>query len=203
MTLDAIVDKVANRMGLTTATSLARIAQVVNEGYKEIMAELRLNPVILSANTVIGNRNVTFTGAEKLLSVFDGTSLLPLNLLTMDQLRNMPLQVDPATGYVPIAFAPTTVTIMLSCVPATVYPLGADAGPALSDLTGSQIPQFMESFQNALIYKGQKVELEKQEKWQPAAMFQQQYVDRVNDMKHYLAVSSSLRMYQGVSRRRR
>lgn len=205
MTFTVIVNKVANRMNLTSAVALARIGDTVNEGYKELMAELRMKPTVVSANTVIGNQEVTFTGVEKLFSVFDPafTPPRPLGLFSVDQLRNMPLRGDPPSNYAITLWGASTVTIKLDSIPATIYALGADAGPNLMDIAGSQIPAFTESFQNALVYKGMAIELDKMEKWQAADRKKQEYGDRVNDLKHYIASSSYTRMYQGAYRTRR
>lgn len=204
MTVTEIVSRAADRLNLTSANALARMAQSVNEGVKEIYADLRLGPIIVTANTVIGNASVTFMGVEKLFSVYVVSNPgSPLGLVSVDQLRNMVARADPPSVYAFTLFGESTVTIKLDSVPSTIYAMGADAGPNLSTLSGSQRPAFTESFHNALIYYVMAIEYDKMEKFAASDKKMAQYTERRKDLKHYIAVSAYRRIYQGAAPGRR
>lgn len=200
MTFTDIVNRVADLQDLTTTRALARIGVSVNEAYREVVAELRLLPTVVTANTVIGVQTVTFLGVEKLFNVYNPTNTppSPLTLVSIDEMRNAVSAVDPATKYVPTIFGPTSVTIRINTTPTSIYALSADAGPNLTALSSTLVPQFSESFHNALTHFAESVELEKKEKLQAADRKRALYRGRIDDMKHYMTVSAGLRMRQGA-----
>lgn len=73
MTFTAIVNKVADRLNLTSAAALTRIGEEVNDRYREVMSGVGLQTSIrtsISQQVTTGNRYVAFD-CEKVFSVFN------------------------------------------------------------------------------------------------------------------------------------
>lgn len=74
MTFAEIQSEILEDLNLTSATAIARVGREINRRYREIVTSLGLETstrAIVTASSVIGDRNMTFTGTLKLLSVFD------------------------------------------------------------------------------------------------------------------------------------
>lgn len=193
MTFTAIQDEVKDRLNLSSATAVARIGRSINERYRWIATAIGLQAiarVTITTNTTIGNRSVVFPGSTKLYSVFDPMPS-PIRRLTersYDPLRNSTVGTDPAADYAVQLMGATSVTIFLSCVPASVYPLQADAEAALLDLAGTDVPNFCQDYHDVLIYGAMVTELEKMEKYDLAKVQEGRYDQRKAELIAFMGL---------------
>lgn len=207
MTFNEITAKVAGRINLKAPDALTRIGESVNEYYKEISSSMGLQTTVrtvVTANTVVGSRFITFAG-EKVLSVFN-TAYTPAQMLgeiSYTEMREAPLSADPASLYAVSTMGASTVTCWLNSTAATIYALGADVEQNQATLSGSNIPAFAESFHNALVYAALAVEYDKMEKSAAAAKYEAKYEKRLGELRLFIAKSSYLAIYQGKTRGQR
>ncbi len=199
MTRDEIVAQVAERLNLTSTTALTRIAAEVTERYRWVLGAVGL-PMLTqgttSALTAIGVRYLTFTGIQKLKSVFNSDDRT-LGEVTFDELRNRAVREDPPREYAIVGVTKNTVTIFLDCMPATVYTLSADALVDAAVLGPTDEPVFPEVFHDLLVYGARAIELEKMEKEDLAAEAENKFQRRLSELRYFLAKSAYLSIYQG------
>ena len=148
----------------------------------------------------VGNANVTFTTAEKILQVWrlDGSSPIVLDEVLLAELReNVTPSSDKPTAWAIYSTASNSVTIRLNAAPATAYTLYADVIAEVSDLSGSNEPAFPESFHDILIEGVLKEEYRKQEKVQLARDSAAEFQQRLSDLRMFVAKSNYLDIQQG------
>lgn len=202
MTFTDIQTEIAERLNLTSAKALARIGRSINEKYKELSASIGLSTTargIVTANTVIGSRNLTFSLTEKLYSVFNPAFTQPALLaeVDFDTMRNQPLGSNPARSYAIQLMGASTVTIFLSSIPDTIYALSADAELNVVTLSNGAIPAFAENYHNLLVYGGMAVELDKMEKYDLAEVQNNKYEKRLAELRLYIALTAYKDITQG------
>lgn len=201
MTFSEIQSRVADILNLTSAAAIARIGVSINERYKRLASSIGLQTTVrttATANTVVGNRSVTFSG-EKIYAVYDA-SVSPVRVLqeiSFDEMRNQVIETDPPDEYAIQLMGATTVTIYLDCVPATIYALTADVDMNLATLSGSQVPAFAEDYHDALIMGAMATEYEKMEKPDLAKTKEKQYEERLGQLRLFIALSANKQLYQG------
>ncbi len=202
MTFSVIQAKVMDRLNLSSATATARVADSINERYRMLASSIGMDTVErvngITANTVIGNRNVTFT-CEKILTVYNAlyTPVIVLDEVSVDYLRNAVVGIDPPESYAVSVSGASTVTIYLDCIPATIYALTADALVNLSTLSGSMIPAFAEDYHDLLVLGAMATEYDKMEKTPLADKKEKQYEDRLSQLRMYIAKSAYKDIVQG------
>lgn len=207
MTFTEIQDEIIDRCNLSSASARTRVGRSINERYKELSSSMGLLTTVrtvVSANTVVGNRFVTFAG-EKVLSVFNSafTPARVLREITYNEMRNAPLSADPASVYAVSGMGASTVTIWLNCTPGTIYALGADVEQNQATLSDGNIPVFAESFHNILVYGGMATEYDKMDKAPLAAKFEAKYEKRLGELRLFIAKSAYLDIFQGKQSARR
>jgi hypothetical protein len=199
MTRTQIVAQVAGRLNLTSPTALARIEDDVKERYGYVLTSVGLvsgSHTTISANTVVGNRYITFPGAQKVLSVFDSNANV-LNELTFDEMRNFTVQTDPPQHYAIATIGATSVTLFLDTVPATIYTLSADVEADVAALGPADAPSFPEKFHDILVHGAMAVELDKMEKADRAAAAEARFNGRLAELRYFIAVSAYKDIHQG------
>ena len=202
MTFTEIVAEVCDRLNLTETKSVTRVGRAVNDRYKWLCSTVGLQTSMrttATASTTIGSAYVSFTSVEKLYSVYNPASTPPrvLDEVTVDELRNMQLGTDPPSCYAVYTMGPTSVTIKLGCVPATIYSLGADVQSNVSTLSGSMVPNFPESYHNILLHGAMADELEKMEKYPLAQVQEAKFEQRLTELRYFIAVSAYKHIHQG------
>lgn len=203
MTFADLVDEVADRLNLSSDKAIARVGRSVNERYRSLASSIGLPEVArqtITANSVIGSANVTFT-AQKLYSVFN-TATTPSTVLdqySFDTMRNMLNVADPPTSFAVQSLTSSTVTILMNVTAATIYPLSADADVNLVTLSGTMVPAFAENFHDCLVYGAMSIELEKQEKYDLSSAQDAKYQTRVSELRLYNAKNAYTRFYQGAN----
>lgn len=201
MTFTEIQSRVADICNITSTTGLARIGASINERYRIVASSIGLDTIErapVTANTVSGNRSVTFT-CEKILSLYN-TAYTPVMVLTeksFDTIRNQVVGTDPASDYAIQLMGASTVTIYLGALPSSIYALTADALVNLSTLSGSQIPAFAQDFHDILTLYAHSIELYKMEKYAMADKKQTESNDRLSDLRYYIQKSAFTKIVQG------
>ena len=201
MNFTVIQNKVADRLNLTSAQALARIADSINERYRWLASSVGFDTIerqVVTANTSIGNQSVVFN-CEKVLTVFNPAlkPFLVLNEQTFDELRTTPNGTDPAQNYAIQLMGSSTVTIFLDVIPSTVYALNADALVNLITLSGVMVPAFAEDFHDILVYGAMATELDKMEKYDLSAKKEKQFEDRTGQLRLYQAIALHKDIFQG------
>jgi len=199
MTFTEIVNEVAADLNQTSLDAKDRIGRHVNRQYRRLVALPWLQISRrgeISQPTTEGSRYVTFP-VTKLYSVFDpNRDNQTLSERMFDELRNITALSDPPNQYAIARSDSASITIFLDSLPASVYPLSADAELRIVTLSGNQIPKFNEDFHDILIYGAKALELLKMEK--DLAQEAKDTMDqRISDLKFHIAKTGYLDYVQG------
>lgn len=207
MTFTEIVNEIAERMNLSSATAVARIGRSVNERYKRLASSIGIKTIeraTATATTTIGNRSLTFgptpVAVQKVMTVFDNTVTPPriLGEGLFDELRNSTYGSDnqPQKWALQL-MGSKSVTVFLSSTPTAAFVLSADVLANLSTLSGVQIPAFAEDYHDILIVGGMATEYFKMKDYEAAKTKELEYGFRLSELRLYIAVSAYLDIYQG------
>ena len=120
-----------------------------------------------------------------------------LQEVEFDELRNQPVSTDPPSQWAVQEMGASTVTIFLDTVPATAYILTADAESIQTELTGSMVPQFPQSYHDILITGVKADELFKMEKYDMAAAMEVKFEKRLGELRFFIAKSAYKNIYSG------
>jgi microcystin-dependent protein len=199
MTFTEIVAAVCDRLNLTSSVDTARVGRLVNDRYKRVTSAIGLitsRRVQVTANTVIGEQSVTFTGCEKLINVRNDANEM-LDEVTFEQLRRDGPTNDEIRRYAIERYEAQSVTILLDAIPASVRTLIADAHETAGTLSGNQAPGFSESFHDILVHGACADEHRKMEKLALAKDAEGTYEQRLGELRMWIAKSNSLLLRQG------
>lgn len=202
MTTNELVQYIADEMGLTAPEAKARIERTLNVRYRQVTSAIGMAPTRreeLNKAATIGNRFITFTGAEKLENVFRkvGTKNVMLHELTHDDMTELSPRSEPPTKYSIYSFTPTSVTLWLDCTPTTEFTLYATGLSDATTLSGTVSPALPESFHDVLIHGVCADEYRRKEKKDYADDAEEKYTNRLSDLKLFVAKSAWLTMYRG------
>lgn len=207
MTFDNIVSKVATRLNLTSAATLVRIGEEVNERYREVASSIGLGPTVrgtATATTVVGTRTLTFD-CQKIWSVYDADNDPPTMVWeeTFELLRERGESSGTPQYYAIQLMGASTVTILLHPEPDAVNVLTADVERTLSDLAGEQEPAFSHDFHDILVRGAMADELYKMEKYDLSGAQEEKFEKRLSELRLFIAKSAYLEIYQGKRSRNR
>lgn len=195
MTITELRDRVASRLNLTSPAALTRIVDELNERYRRVTSAIGLNltrRTTVQANATIGVTTLTFTGCEKIINVVD-RSTTPYRILaeiSIEQLRDrQPSANSFVTYYAIVGYGSSSVTIEMDCIPQTAFTLYADGYAQATTLSGSQIPAFPEDFHDVLFHGAYADELKKMQQFNAAKDAEQEYQNRISDLRMFLAKS--------------
>lgn len=154
-----------------------------------------------SANTTIGSAEVTFTSMEKITRVYildaDSNKIF-LDEVTVDELREeTPATSDSPRRWAVKSYTNDDVVILLDKLAETQYAVKADGFSTTSTLSGSNTPQFPESFHDILIEGVLADEYMKLEKPDLAKISEMRYERRLSDLRMWAAKSVYLNTRQG------
>jgi hypothetical protein len=205
MTFDEIVTEVASHLNVTSTTSSTRIGRLVNRYYKRVTTAIGIPDgtrisVSASANTTIGSRVIQFTSVEKVTRVFylSGTTRIFLTEVSLDELLDIPLPAtsDTPTKWASYLYTDNDVSIMVNTLASTQYAMKADCYAVVSTLSGSNVPQFPESFHDVLVYGVLKEEFKKMGHKDEAADADGEYRERLSDLRMWFAKSKYKQIQQ-------
>jgi hypothetical protein len=217
MTFDQIVDKVMQKLNLTSADAKARIGERVNELYRTVTTSIGLQTSRLKEKevsldpTAVGSTlpYVTVVGLEKVFTVrlhIAGQRPKLLNMLAYDDIKST--QSDSVPNQNPLNWAEfrvgaNTVTILLDAFPSTQAFILEFEGLEIADtLSGSMTPAFPESFHDLLVEGAKAEELYKMEKPSLAQMAEEKFKQRMSDLRYFLAKSQWMDVVQGQLKKR-
>lgn len=205
MTFDEIVDDIMDRLNLTSTDSRTRVEREVNRYYRRVRTSIGLAEVsrekAVSATTVNGSANVTFSAVQKLFRVYDDSTgrVRVLDEKTFDELRERTPASGTPTEWAVESQDDSTITILLNTqvVAADVPSLKADAISTRVDLQSGDIPGIPEDFHDILIEGVMSDEYRKREKMDLARIALDEYERRLSDLRMWLAKSNYLTIRQG------
>jgi hypothetical protein len=202
MTMNEMVLYIADALNLSSPESKARIGRSINVRYKRITSAIGLvtsRREEVNEVATIGDRQLTFTGIEKLDTVFRkvGTKNIILQEVTNDEMLEMSPRDEPPNKFSVFSVAPRAVTITLDCTPSTAFTLYAHGLADTSTLTGNDSPAFPESFHDAIIHGAMADEYRKMEKYPLAKDSEYAFDQRLSDLKMFIAKSAYLEIYRG------
>lgn len=206
MTFTDIVNEVQSRLNLTSTTSATRIGIELNDRYRRITSMFALKTTrrgTVQNNATLGQTTLTFSNVEKLYNVVDrsGTPYRILKEITVEELRTVqPSSNSFAQFYAIVGQTANTITIEMDCVPQTNFTLYADAVLNLATLSGLQVPVIPESFHDVLVFGVCADEARKMEKAKLAQDYENQFTQRLGDLRLHLSVSSYIDITQGGNR---
>jgi hypothetical protein len=206
MTLNEMVLYIADQLNLSSPESKARIARNINVRYKRITSAIGMSTTRreeVSQAATIGNRNITFSGAEKLDAVYRkvGTKKYLLDEITMDDMLALSPRDEPPTKFAVYTIAPQSVTIQMDCIPTTTFTLYASVLADVSTLSNNDSPAFPESFHDIIIHGVMADEHRKAEKQQLAKEAEGYFEQRLSDLKMFIAKSAYLEIYPAKNRK--
>lgn len=206
MTLNEMTLHIADALNLSSAEAKARIGRNINVRYKRVtsaigMVTTRREEVNQAAT--IGNRNITFSGIEKIDAVFRkvGTKNIGLDEISNDDMRETSLRTEPPTKFCVFSVAPRSVTITLDCIPETTFTLYAHGLADVSTLSSTDSPAFPESFHDILIHGVVADEYRKMEKRDLARENEGYFEQRLSDLRMFIAKSAYLEIYSAKNRK--
>ncbi len=206
MTFTEIVAEVAARLNLTSPTALTRIGREVNIQHRYVTISCQLDTsrrVTVTAETVIGLREVVFTGVEKLMPPVLDTSTAQnrqLVQVTVNQIKEPP---QPVSGGDPWQYAVERidaqgVTIILDREMEDVRTLQVDAWAKITNISGDEEPLFPESFHTYLVERVIADELKKMNKPQEAKDALMMANNIIGELRLFLAKESYLAIQQNT-----
>lgn len=204
MTFEEIVSEVCERLNLTSDEAKSRVGREVNSRYKRLTASIGLEtsrPTQVSQQATLGDRDLVFSGVEKIYNVVDKSDPnqdIVLTQITNDEMHITPIRTQPPRHYSVKAMGKNSVTVTLDCVPAApLFTLYADGLANLSTLSGSEAPAFPESYHDILVFGAMADEYRKMEKEQLYMTAEKDYETRLSDLRMFIAKSAYLDIFQG------
>lgn len=204
MTHDEISTEIRSTLNLTSSTAITRVSNLINRYYKRITSSLGIPEgtrisLTASANTTIASQTIQFTSVEKVSRVWylSGGSKVFLTEVSLDELRDLdPVSSDTPTRWAQVSFTDNDVTIMIDTLAASQFAMKADCYATIAAISGSQIPQFPESFHDVLVYGPLKEERLKMGQKQEADDAKREYETRLSDLRFWFAKSKYKQVQQ-------
>jgi hypothetical protein len=200
--MNELVEHIAETLSIPSPEAKTRIARELNMRYKQVTTAIGLIPSRreeFSTLATIGSRLIAFTGAEKLDVVFRkvGTQNVILGEVTNDEMLDLPLRDEPPTAFSIFNVAPTTITIKIDCTPTTAFTIYAHGLGDATTLSSNDQPAFPESFHDILVHGVKADEYRRKEKDDKAKEAEAMFMNRLSDLKMFIAKSAYLDIYRG------
>jgi hypothetical protein len=207
MTMNELVEYIAEDLNTPSLEAKTRIAHSINVRYKQVTSSIGLIPsrrAESEAVATIGDRIMTFDGIEKVDAVFrkisdvdPATRIVKLDELTDDEMLDAPLVAEPPTKFSIISVDPTSVSVKINCVPETGFSIYANGLANASTLTSNDQPAFPESFHDILLHGVRADEYRRREKMVLAREAEGMFQSRLSDLRMFIAKSAYLEVYRG------
>lgn len=205
MTFDEIVNKVRDRLNLTSPASVIRVGERVNEVYKEVTASIGLQTsrrvtvnVTIDQNTA-GLPDVTIPNVEKVLRIMirdDNGGLITLSQMTYDSLTQIQTASGTPRSYAVNRIGASEVVVTLDSIPTASTTLICECYDHAEDLVGNQEPYLPSSFHDLLVEGAMAKELRKMEKPELATIAENKYQQRLSDLRMFIAKNAYMDIYQ-------
>ena len=206
MTFAEIQTEVKSALNLTSTVADTRIGLMINRYYKRITRSMGIPEgtrisLTASANTSIGSSTVQFTSVEKVSRVWylSGTDKVFLTEVSLDELRDLSALAssDTPTKWAQSSFTDNDVSIQFNTTAASVFAMKADCYATIATLSGSNVPQFPESFHDVLVYGVLKEEQKKMGHKAEASDSKAEYETGLSDLRMWFAKSKYKQIKQG------
>jgi hypothetical protein len=207
VTANELVEYIAEDLNTPSQEAKNRIGHALNVRYKQVTSSIGLIPtrrIEVEAAASVGDRFVTFADIEKIDVVFykssdvdPGAKATPLTQVTHDEMLKLSVRDEPPTRFCVYNVEPTTVTIQLDCLPASMFILYASGLASTTTLTNNDQPAFPESFHDILIHGVKADEYRRREKANLAKEAEMMFEKRLSDLRMFLAKSAYLDIYRG------
>jgi hypothetical protein len=210
MTFDELVADVMSRLNLTSEDARQRIGRRVNERHRKVTSSVGLiTSRRLEIDLAIDPDDVDsilpdfeVTTMEKVLRISregDGGGVTPLVQRTYDDLANMEVRSGTPQQWAVKSMESGLVIIRLDGFPDEEFTLTIEGYAISSSLSDDNEPVFPADFHDILIEGAMSDELRKMEKPQLAMMAEQKYMERLSDLRMFIAKSGYLDIVQGKS----
>ena len=201
-TFQELSTDIMDRLNLTSEDAASRVMKTLHTRYKRVTSSIGLIPsrrTRVSNTATIGSRDLTFSSIEKVDVVYRivGTKTIKLDEITSDEMVDEPLKTEPVTKYCIRSMTDTTVTIRMNVTPTTAFTLYAEGLASQSRIAPDASPAFPESFHDVLIYGVLADEYRKKEQFEFMRAAEEDYENRLSDLRMFIAKSAYLNLYQG------
>lgn len=209
MTFDQIVDRVLDRLNLTSVEATTRVGENLNDRYRQVTSSIGLEPVRIGTSDITVNLTnypdlpeleiTTFDKLTKIMLV-DGTALRTLKELTYDELTNTPTVTQTPNNWAVKEMGAHSVTIVVDGYTTDDATFRLQGYTRLTDISGTTEPVFPEDFHDILVDGAMADELRKMEKPQLAMEREAKYEQRLSDLRMYIAKSAYMDIVQGKNK---
>lgn len=211
MSFDQIVQNVMDRLNLTSDDARTRVGFHVNDRYRRITSsiglqtsrrttvDVNINP--LDADSALPDLEIE--DLEKVLRVWRmvGTGIKEIDEYTYDEIIAVPTKNSLPSAYAVKRMGPGRVTITLDAFPPTdEFTLKVEGYDLADTLEGDLEPFIPTDFHDILVAGAMSDELLKMEKGDLAGVQEQKYMDRLSDLRMFIAKSGYVDIMQGKLR---
>lgn len=214
MTFDQLVIKTMDRLNLSSEAAESRLAERINEAYKDVTSTIGLDVarrvdtvVILQGGVDLSLPEHEVDGMEKVLRIMllDGSGDQVVRLLpqaTYDDITSHKVLSGLPNAWAVKRVGDSTVTVIFDAYPeTTAFSVKIEGFENAEELAGEQIPAFPSSFHDVLIEYAMAHELRKMEKDELAALALNRFEKRLSDLRMFIAKSAYLDIYQNQHKR--
>lgn len=207
MTFTSIVDRVMDRLKLSSDEARSRVEDSVNDAHREVTSALGMDTsrkVLLDITVTTGAYPdlpvMEITGIEKIFRIqrisSDDVPTL-LKELTLDSLTQKVSEDRLPNAFAIYTSGADSVTIQLDAHLTTSFDLRVLGLDSASDLEGNDSPLIPASFHDVLVLKALWIETMLMEKDSEARRWEQEYLKRLGQLTYFLNKSAYLTFQQG------
>jgi len=210
LTFDELVSDVMERLNLTSLDARERVGRRVNTRYRRLVSSIGLQTSQRVMGTLTINPalypdlpDLTLTDMEKVWRIRLNPATGGIRVLTevsFDEIDNVPTVRAIPRSWAVKTMGPAEVTITFDAYPTDPFTITVEGYDRVFDLEGSQEPFFPEDFHDALIEGVMSDELRKMEKAGLAKIAEDNYAQRVSDLRFFITKSGYRDLFQGKTK---
>jgi hypothetical protein len=213
MTANELVEYIAEDLNTPSQESKTRIGHELNVRYKQVTSSIGLIPSRRVETSAVfnpdGDASVPFENIEKLDVVYRYSGVtypdapdpeqkpILIKEITYDELLTKTVRTDYPTYYCVMSVGPARVTVKFDCVASDFQHVYATGLSYSTTLTNNDQPAFPESFHDILIHGVKADEYRRKEKMPLARECEMLFIQRLSDLRMFLAKSAYLDNYRG------
>lgn len=203
MDFTTIVNRVADRLNLTSSDAITRIEDEVNDRYARITSSIGLQTsrkVTTTKAVTVGSQSVTFDDVEKILVVWklSGSQKYFPDAITDEEMDAIdPVDSDTPRKYSIRRLDYNSVTIRLDVLPETAFTLYAEAIEPGTFLGTNDVPNFPESFHDILVWGALADEYRRMQQKDLRDDAEMNFERRLSDLRMFIAKDGYVTIAQG------
>lgn len=202
MTFNEIVADVADRMNISSPTSIDRIGLHVNRRYRRLRTSLGMTDVARTTKPyamVTGSASQVIHGLERVISVSDlaQTPVRLIDQVTFEEMLAVVSRTDRALQWAVEAVSARQVTLKFDTTFAAATSMQIEGEPVATTLSDDLEPSFPESFHDILVFGAIADELRKMEKVVLARDAETDYERVLSELRLKMATTSWKDIVQG------